>query len=255
MDYYDRPEISNSDLRYLKKSYADYLAYKENKPEPSKAMVLGTITHALILENKEEFILDSFITLEIGGTRPRSTKKYKEWAAKQEKPILEIESFELLQKMKEVVKNHPLWKTIEPLEKEVELFGEIDGVKCRGKCDAIDTKNGVLYDLKTIADLDTETALKKIRFDYQTQCAFYKELAEQTYNKPFEFVFLFVEKKAPYKVIAVQADSENYKWGLIEIKEILGKFKVEKNVKKGYIDMIGFNEHPDDSFLDELMED
>ena len=106
MNYYKRKEISNSDLDYLKNSYADYLAYRENGQDDTKAMNFGRIFHSYILEDKKEFVLDDEICEEIGGARPRSTEAYKRWVAEQVKGILKTEDFELLNNMRTAVYNH-----------------------------------------------------------------------------------------------------------------------------------------------------
>lgn len=240
MNYFERPEISNSGLRYLKSSYADYLEYKRNPKPPTSAMQLGTVTHSLILEDKEEFVLNNDICEEIGGKKPTATKRYKEWLEEQQLPILSQNDYELLIQMNRSVRKHPLYSEIAKLPKEVELYGEINGVKCRGKCDAIDVEKGIIYDLKTIAELNDVEMEKKSKWDHITQASFYVALAEQIYGKRFYFVFLFVEKKAPFKCIA-------YKQGGVRIYEghdiicgILDKMKQEKLIKVGYHQFCNF---------------
>jgi hypothetical protein len=62
----------------------DFADYKLQKKEPTQAMIYGSMVHCLVLEpddflNRYYPLDDMAICLEIGGSKPRATKKYKEW--------------------------------------------------------------------------------------------------------------------------------------------------------------------------------
>jgi hypothetical protein len=67
----------------------DFADYKLQKKEPTKAMIFGSMMHCLVLEpgdflNRYYPLDDEMICAEIGGAKPRATKKYKEWKALQQ---------------------------------------------------------------------------------------------------------------------------------------------------------------------------
>lgn len=76
--------LSYSSLSAFVDSPKDYADYCLAKKEPTPAMIYGSLLHCLILEpdqfEKRYFTLDdSDICEQIGGAKPRATKKYKEW--------------------------------------------------------------------------------------------------------------------------------------------------------------------------------
>ena len=81
MNYYDREEISNSDLDYA--TWADLMQArkdrKEGKIKTSDAMECGTLFHSLVLEGKVNWTTDEGICSDIGGKKPRNTNAYKDW--------------------------------------------------------------------------------------------------------------------------------------------------------------------------------
>jgi len=239
MNYFKRPEISNSDLKHLFKSYADYKEYKENGQETTTAMQFGTIFHEYVLENKKNFILNHGILTEIGGKKPTATKKYKEWAETRTLPILSQEDFELLVLMKrsiERTKSKFILKRNEDIEIEKEIYFEQFGVQCRSKLDFVDMKNKVVADLKTIAEITPDSIYKAVRWNYLTQAAFYTQAVEslEEFSDDWKFKFVFVEKKAPYKAVVVEVPKELIEQGILRIQAILEKMKREKNIKNGY---------------------
>lgn len=76
--------FSPSQLKKLFISLGQLNAYLKRKFEPSSSMELGTLVHLRLLEPEKynktiRVIDDTAIKAEIGGARPTSTKKYKEW--------------------------------------------------------------------------------------------------------------------------------------------------------------------------------
>lgn len=78
--------LSFSSLKAFADSPASFMEYKLYKPEPTDAMLFGSMLHCLILE-PEDFesrymcLDDADIIAQIGGAKPRATKAYKEWKA------------------------------------------------------------------------------------------------------------------------------------------------------------------------------
>lgn len=238
MDYFKRPEISNSDLRHLAKSYADFMEYKKNGQEVTAAMQFGTIVHEFVLEDKRNWALNSKILEEIGGKKPTATKAYKEWVEKQDSLILSQENYELLINMRRNIsktKSKFILERNENVEIEKEFYFEMFGVKCRSKLDFVDYKNKVVCDLKTIAEITPDSIYKAVRWNYLTQAAFYTQAVEsQVFEDDWKFKFVFAEKKAPYKVVVVEVPRHLIRIGMEEIKKVLEKMKCDRSLKNGY---------------------
>lgn len=78
--------LSFSSLKAFADSPASFVEYKLSKPEPTDAMLFGSMIHCLILEpedfdNRYHCLDDADICNSIGGAKPRATKAYKEWKA------------------------------------------------------------------------------------------------------------------------------------------------------------------------------
>lgn len=81
--------LSFSSLKAFIKSPRDFIDYKMGIREETDAMLYGTMLHCLVLEpddfDKRYYCLeDGQICEEIGGEKPRSTNKYKDWVLSQE---------------------------------------------------------------------------------------------------------------------------------------------------------------------------
>lgn len=152
--------------------YYDY-ATKEFKHTP--AMEFGKMLHMFILQNyvfKEKYYLldDLNIVEEIGGAKPRATKKYKEWLVEQTekangKEIISFDELEKLDNYREALLidngSKDLIKNIKAAEQEFNF--EHDGFKIRGFIDAESSfeNNDCIFDLKTISS----ATAKKIRYE------------------------------------------------------------------------------------------
>lgn len=82
-------KLSYTALACFIDSPKDFADYKLQKKEPTKAMIYGSMVHCLVLEpddflNRYFPLDDEAICAQIGGAKPRATKKYKEWKALQQ---------------------------------------------------------------------------------------------------------------------------------------------------------------------------
>ena len=237
MSYHDREEVSNSDLDYAAKSYADYLNYKKNGGKTTPAMKFGTIFHEFILEDKSNFVVDGAICEDIGGKVPRNTKKYKEWKAEQVEEIVTADDYDMLSNMQHAAYSHEEAKkilSIPDAEIEKEIYFDFNGFKCRSKLDFVSKKEKLIVDLKSIKEITAEEITKAIIYGYARQGAFYSLAVQNEYKEDFKFKLIFVEKKAPYKVAVVPLNEVFKIRGTIEITNILNKMKLEREMENGY---------------------
>jgi hypothetical protein len=177
--------LSYSALSAFLKSPRHYYKYVMDK-ETTEAMEKGKRFHMAILEPEEfaksYFILDDSEKIkEIGGAKPRGTKDYKDWKAKQlalneGMEQIDKKEYDTYKDMIKALKQHSVCKDI--------LFGkdgenekpfEFDDVfKIKGKIDRATPKYTV--DLKKVAD----ASYNKIKWDiermnYDLQAAIYSK--------------------------------------------------------------------------------
>lgn len=265
MNYFERKEISNSDLGVVKdKGYKGLLQEKANKTPPTKPMVLGTLLHSYILENRIDWVTDAEIMKEVGGAKPRLKKEYKSWVAdkvdegyiiatgvsvvhpigeRSNKAIITEDVEEMFEVIHEEIKKSNSAFILDNVGRndvliEHEVYFEQEEVKCRSKLDYINTEKKIVVDLKSIAKADPRSLENAVKYSYARQAAFYLNAAEAEFGGEWSFYFVFVEKEAPNRVILVKPSAKTIYYGQIEISKILTQLKEEKDSKNGYIDMV-----------------
>lgn len=116
------------------------------------------------------------------------------------------------------------------VEKEMIVYGEIEGVPVKGKLDSVNLSRGYFVDLKTMKSIYSEewnTDLRKrvpvavnniLNFGYHGQLALYRELLKQMLDKDFRPLIVAVSKEnVPDKDI-LKIDEEWLEDGLDNLK-------------------------------------
>jgi hypothetical protein len=233
--YSDTKFVTNSHLGKLIEGGPQHLKmyYEKGGSEDTDAMIFGIAAHCLLLE-PEAFdgrfyaIDDTEKCLEIGGKRPRTTNKYKEWL----EPIIsenahrQLLSLDDIQTIKDMIDRAMSYKQVREMVESANIRervyqSELEGVGCKIKVDAINTSNFIL-DYKTMRDpaiiQNAQKTLRQRR--YGRQGAFYKDVA-----KVDTFWFLFQEKTYPYTVSLAQLSQGSYEEGQEQYKNALGIYK------------------------------
>lgn len=230
IDYYKRPELSNSDIKLINQSWLHYIS-KGNFPA-TPAMNVGSAFHTFILE-PEKFNKEFAIK-----TLNLATKEGKEWKAEQgDKIIIDESDYIWFSTMEERILAHPLNFLFENMEVEKEIYFEYNDVQCRAKLDIIN------HDIKTIIDLKSivncSKAENSVKYDYASQAAFYRQGMYELTGEWYDFVFVFAEKSFPHGVKFINTSEQTFYNGMIEIEkgiEIYKKYKAKPNLYAGYSD-------------------
>lgn len=201
-DYHAANGLSKSGMVKLLKSPAHYKAYlNEAKKEPTKAMQIGTAAHTAILEPD---LYPATVAVRPEGIDGR-TKEGKAWASENEGKILLTQDEQSdIQGMARAVRSHPIYKLeIEGRKGRVEesIFEELEnGVVVKARPDL--WVENTVFDLKTTED-SSEAAFTKTcaNLMYYLQAAHYMEMAQVN-----RFVFIVVERTAPYAVNVFELD-------------------------------------------------
>ena len=204
--YRKEPGLNQSSLKKILDSPAHYQAALKQRMIPTPAMEMGTALHALSLDGEEAFN-GSYVK------KPEdvklTTKEGKEWKASiGRKKVLNTGG-----------KDDP-WGSVQGMAKslrrlawfdpdqedyikhnEVSIYWDWSGTRCKARLDRVLVKEGIVLDLKTTDSVDPEIFQKKVvGLGYDFQAAYYAKAAEVAFGKPFRFIFVAIERKAPYTV-------------------------------------------------------
>mgnify|MGYP000967172213 CR=1 FL=1 len=139
------------------------------------------------------------------------------------------------------------------VQKEMIVFGEIEGVPVKGKLDSVNLSRGYFVDLKTMKSIYAEewnpdlkmrvpAAVNNIlNFGYHGQLALYRELLKQMLDKDFRPLIVAVSKEAVPDKEILKVDEDWLEEGLGKIKsEIVEVWDViqakQKPTKCGHCD-------------------
>ena len=245
-EYHSSEDISKSDLDAARKSGLHFLLKKTGpKQKPTPAMRIGSAFHALTLEpdlfEKEYIYKPEFINAR--------SKEGKEWKASQEeagKTILTTDDRKQLEGMTEAIGYcTPAKKLLDATGKAEQSFLWTDketGLGCKCRPDYLLVDGGTIVDVKTTVDASYRGFLKSIsNFRYHVQAGWYLHGLEQaTGNRPERFIFIAVEKTAPFGVGVYEADTYMVVNGYDTAREDLAKIAKWKEEDRypGYCDDI-----------------
>lgn len=215
--------ISNSDLSWIAppRTPAHYRAKKDGliPAMTTPAMRMGSLVHRAVLEpdTMGEFV-----------TRPESidyrTKDGKAWRDDNaDKIILSHDDACTIGAIVDSVWSHPIAKRIfKNAQTEQCIFAEdADGMIRKGRLDAL-VEGSSIPDLKTSASADPQEFEKSIgKFRYHVQAAYYLDLCALVGIDKRDFVFVVVEKEAPYAVAVYSLDEDAIRLGRMEYQRDL----------------------------------
>lgn len=222
--YHAADGLSSSGLKYLAKSPAHYQEYKQNPPEPTAQMRLGTAAHGAILE---EYLEKGEILKAPGSTR--STNLYKDFVkANPGKIHLLEDEFEQVSRIRDAVLSHPIASTLLRGGKAEQSAFWIDpetGVLCKCRPDYM-RDDGLVIDLKTsqsAALADFQSSVISLRYHWQS--AWYLNGLSLLLNRPLEnFVHLVVESQAPFGIGIYVLDNVSIEKAREDVRKILLRY-------------------------------
>jgi hypothetical protein len=207
--YRKEPGENQSSLKYILKSPAHYLAAKKRRFAPSVFMDIGSALHCKVLEGEEEFY-SRFI--QKPSDISLTTKEGREWKeANKGKTILSNSDrdapWDSVLGMTESLRSLD-WFNPEQTDyrkfNELSIYWDSDGVECKGRLDRLvdDGDNLLVLDLKTTDSIEPGVFIKKVvgSMNYIFQAAWYAEAAEIAFKKPAKFIFVAIERAAPWSV-------------------------------------------------------
>ena len=218
-DYHAHAAISKSHLDQVAKSplhyFARYLDPNRVVPEPTPAMAIGSAVHTHVLELDQ---WDARYVSAPDGIDRRTKAGKAEWeaftTAATGRTVLPKADADLVMRMAHSVFSHPAAAMLLALPGKAETThmwtDAATGLECKCRPDWLTDDGCLLVDLKTTEDASARGFAKSIaQWRYHVQASWYLDGIEQaTGTRPEQFLFLCVEKKAPYAVAVYAADAE-----------------------------------------------
>jgi hypothetical protein len=219
-----------------------------NRKPSSPALVIGSGFHTATLE--PEKLDDEFAVKpsEIDGQGPR-TKHYKEsfelmQKSEPDKQWLAPADYDLILEMAGSALDNPVLRHyMADIDKVVEGTGyfEMEGAKCKVRPDLYIPGAGVVIDLKSTQDASNRGFTKSVRqFGYLFQACWYMHALRLLGEKPKQFVFIAVEKTAPYATAAytIKESDINKQFSNMERACQLWATCQSSGIWPGYSDMV-----------------
>ncbi len=202
-EYHAHHAISKSGLDQIAKSPAHYWLYKNTPRDSTDAMDFGTAFHSLLLE--PHLFNQNYVVVEAST---KTTKIYTNAVAENPgKTVLLAKEKNLLDGMrKSFESNQTVNKVIGNSLVERSFFWKdtLTGVECRCRPDII-FADEILIDLKTTTNA-REYGRDAFKYRSHVQAAFYMAgYYAATGRRVKEFLFITVEKSAPYGIVTYRA--------------------------------------------------
>ena len=170
--------------------------------EDRPAYALGRAAHTLILEGRQvfedQYAVGGPINPKTGAPFGAGTKAFAEWAQQIGKDVLSEDQAQLVERMNDSVRSHPLGsQLLASGVPEGVLRAECQGLPCQVRLDWIAPDYG-LVDLKTSDNLTWfETDAR--RFHYLHQLAFYRGIVAAVTGVVLPVYLIAIEKREPFR--------------------------------------------------------
>jgi hypothetical protein len=219
----DTSSISKSGLDKIESSPLDYWWHylrpeRETKP-PTTAMLFGTAVHLAVLE-PDEFV-KTYVPMPAINKRTNIGKsEFQSLTAiceSNNQVLIDPTEYSDVLRMRDAIFKHPTAKLLfqNGLAEQTFMFQELNtGANCKIRPDWLDNSSGLIVDLKT-TDNATKEGFAKSAFDYKyyKQDPFYLEGLEAVGNERAGFVFVCIEKTAPFKIGVHYLDNRSRQLG------------------------------------------
>lgn len=240
-DYHAHASLSSSAIKVFNRSplhyWQAYLNPEREAKESSSSMSLGSLVHTLFLEPEQ---YESEYCLEPEGINKRTKEGKAEYAAFVEanegKCLISAEQLAVAQSMALALEAHPITNILRKYDGLIEasiFYNDPEyGVSCRIRpdwylppCD--DFPNGLIIDLKTTDDARPAAFARTCaNFGYDISAAMYVDGIREhfvTFAAP-DFLFLVVERAAPYAVACYSASPSMIEIGREKLNNSLESF-------------------------------
>lgn len=235
----DTSRISKSGLDLVARSplhyRAKYLAPDRQPQKESPALLLGSAIHSAVLE-PDSFAADYCAAI---ACDRRTSDGKKQWAdflaANAGKTVLDREQLETVLGIRQAIRNHStasrlldlsLGQVEGVLHADIPVDGEVALVLAKSRMDYLRTSGEFIADIKSTEDASPNAFARSIaNYRYHVQAAYYLDMfAFLGVEPPKRFVFIAVEKSAPYAVAVYYLTAEDIAVGREVYRENLAAY-------------------------------
>jgi exodeoxyribonuclease VIII len=241
-EYHNSKGISRSGLMQFKRSplhfWYEYLSgiAKPNKDTP--ALVMGELVHTLTLE--PELFSQRFIVMPDMDRRTKQGKLDYELFLKDslDKSIINEDQISTAKLMaNSATSNHLISSLIEDskIEQSIYFTHATSGLQCKVRPDI--WNNNIVADLKTSADAGFRAFQSSaFKYGYFLQAGLIQQALHSLNINLERFIFIVVEKDAPFCTALYLLDEEAIEWGAKQADKLLERiaFHLDKNEWPGY---------------------
>jgi hypothetical protein len=221
-----------------------------NPSSPTAAMLLGTAIHAAVLE--PDLFDSEFVAAPVADARTKVGRalKAEHEARHPGKTSLPAKEFDLVLAARQAIYDNPIAAKLLGGDGQNELsyvwesdYPGAEGTLCKARVDRLTTLDGVpcLVDLKTSVDATPSEFQKSVgRFGYDLQAAFYLDGLATLYPGDRRFIFIVVEKTAPFGVSVCELEQFSLTEGRIKAERGLAAYAKAHatNIFDGYESVI-----------------
>ena len=222
-EYHGRKtHLSSTNIRTFKKNKKQFeYSLTHDLVKQTKAMADGTAVHAFFLE-RDKFDTDFVVK---PADMRLNTKAGKEWALEhQSKIIIDSELGNNLYEMEKSFMDSPA-KLIYDIKGQTELSYFWDDLgTIKGKCrpDWISDDGEIVVDVKTTTDASPRGFQKSIStWGYHLQLGWYLRGLRKLGLPAEQFIFIAIEKTAPFCVGVYRADQEMINYAMKELDQLM----------------------------------
>lgn len=208
-EYHRDPALGSTSLKTLALKTPAHYQHDKLHPKFSDAFTLGTAAHSLILEGDTS----SIVIVEADNWLTKAAKEAKAAALAGGKQPLLVKEMAQVEAMRDSVMAHDVASQYFINHKaEQSVFWEEEGLMLKCRPDAWNP--GVIVDLKTTVDANpNEFGKTAFNFGYFMSAAHYIDGVKAATGEDVKFVFVNVEKTAPYLVSVTELDDYTLDYG------------------------------------------
>jgi hypothetical protein len=253
-EYHSHAALSKSKLAQIGKTPAYFRWYMDNPQPPTSDLIIGQAFHKLLLE-PETFNNEFAILPELNRRTKAGKEEYDCFLieiAAQGKSAITLDDYNTICGMRDSIKANKYATALisnGTAEHSFYWTDELTKIECKCRPDYFRGINDRIYitDLKSCRSAAPDDIPREIvKYSYDLQSGMYTTGVSEVMQIPKEnidFIFIFVEKTAPYLINIVQADEFILQRGYEIFREYLGVY-ADCTTKGNWYGYNGFSGQP-----------